>query len=173
MDESVEYTRTATAAGTERIVATPHVELVNVWELPERVREVREALAEEGIELEVGCGGELKPQSVPALSKDAVETIAHGRPGRRGSCSRCRSAASTSRFVARSAWLTTPTRSWPSTTGRRRTLRSIIVRNASSTLSSAPIVTGLPSPMSPAVVFAGSLPAARTFTTMSRQSACP
>jgi protein-tyrosine phosphatase len=83
IDESVEYARAATAAGTERIVATPHVEVVNVCELPERVREVREALVEEGIDLEVDCGGELKPQSVPALSKDALETIAHGPPGRR------------------------------------------------------------------------------------------
>jgi protein-tyrosine phosphatase len=83
MDESVDYARAAAAAGTERIVATPHVELLDVWELPERVRELRKALAGEGIELEVDCGGELKPQSIPKLSKDALETIAHGPPGRR------------------------------------------------------------------------------------------
>jgi len=83
LDDSVEYARTAAAAGTQRIVATPHVELVNVWELPERVSEVLEALDEEGIQLDVDCGGELKPYSLPALSNAALDTIAHGPPGRR------------------------------------------------------------------------------------------
>jgi protein-tyrosine phosphatase len=83
MEETVEYARTAARDGTETIVATPHVEQVEVAELPERVREVRQALAEEGIELEVRCGGELKPFSIPALSQDELETISHGPPGRR------------------------------------------------------------------------------------------
>lgn len=47
-------------------------------------------------------------------------------------------------LVARSPWLTIPTRSCPSITGRRRTFSSFIVWSASSTESSAPIVTGLP-----------------------------
>jgi protein-tyrosine phosphatase len=83
MEESVDYARTAAREGTETIVATPHVEQVDVAELPERVRELREALVDEGIELEVRCGGELKPFSVPALSELELDTIAHGPPGRR------------------------------------------------------------------------------------------
>jgi len=83
MDESLDYARTAVAAGTERIIATPHVELVDVRELPERVEELRDALGNEGIALELECGGEVKPYSVPALSHGALDTVAHGPPGRR------------------------------------------------------------------------------------------
>ena len=66
-----------------------------------------------------------------------------------------------------------PTRSWPSITGRRRTLCWAIVLRASWSESSAPTVTGLPSPSSPARVEAGSLPWARAFTTMSRSVSMP
>jgi protein-tyrosine phosphatase len=83
LEESIDYARAAAAAGTERIVATPHVELVNVPELPERVRELDRALATEGIELALDCGGELKPYSVPSLSDHELELIAHGPPGGR------------------------------------------------------------------------------------------
>jgi len=83
MEEALEYALVAARAGTERIVATPHVELVDVFELPERVAELREELAGEGIHLEVDCGGELKPHSVPALSHQELDLIAHGPPGRR------------------------------------------------------------------------------------------
>jgi protein-tyrosine phosphatase len=64
LDESVAYARAAVAAGTELIVATPHIEVVDVAELPDRVEEVRAALAAEGIDLSVEVGGELKPQSL-------------------------------------------------------------------------------------------------------------
>ena len=83
LDESVEYARTAWREGTERIVATPHVEQVEVLELPDRVREVAGALAEEGIELGVECGGELKPHSIGSLSDEELDVIAHGPPGGR------------------------------------------------------------------------------------------
>ncbi len=83
LEESIEYARAAAGAGTERIVATPHVELVQVPELPERVRELAGALADQGIELALDCGGELKPYSVPSLSDGELELIAHGPPGRR------------------------------------------------------------------------------------------
>jgi len=83
LEESVEYARTAVRAGTERIAATPHVERVDVRELPDRVRELREALAGEGIYLGVECGGELKPHSVPGLAQDELELIAHGPVRRR------------------------------------------------------------------------------------------
>jgi protein-tyrosine phosphatase len=82
LDESVAYARAAVAAGTELIVATPHIEVVDVAELPDRVEEVRAALAAEGIDLSVEVGGELKPQSLH-LSDAELEVIAHGPPGAR------------------------------------------------------------------------------------------
>jgi protein-tyrosine phosphatase len=83
MDESLAYAAAAVAAGTGTIVATPHVELVDVAELPERVGELRAALAEEGVELDVRCGGELKPFSIAYLSDADLELIAHGPPDAR------------------------------------------------------------------------------------------
>jgi protein-tyrosine phosphatase len=83
LDESVEYARAAAAAGTRTIVATPHVERVVVDELPDRVAEVRAALGAEGIELQVEVGGELKPESVAALSDAELDVIAQGPPGAR------------------------------------------------------------------------------------------
>jgi len=83
MDESVDYALTAARAGTDRIVATPHVEHVDVAELPARVDELRSALVETGVDLRVDCGGELKPYSIPSLSDAELETIAHGPAGRR------------------------------------------------------------------------------------------
>jgi protein-tyrosine phosphatase len=83
LEESREYARTAVAAGTGTIVATPHVERVDVSELPSRVDEVRAALAGEGIDLRVEVGGELKPGSLGSLSDEELETIAHGPPGAR------------------------------------------------------------------------------------------
>jgi hypothetical protein len=78
-------------------------------------------------------------------------------------------------FVAMSAWLMMPTSRWPSITGRRRTLLSVIVRSASLIESSAPMVTVLPSPTpsSPALTLLGSFPWASTFTTMSRSVSMP
>jgi protein-tyrosine phosphatase len=83
MEESLAYALLAVAAGTHRIVATPHVERIDVAELPDRVHELRTALAQEGIPLAVECGGELKPRSVGSLSQRELEVIAHGPEGRR------------------------------------------------------------------------------------------
>jgi len=83
MADSLEYAAAAVAAGTTTIVATPHAELVDVSELPDRVAELRAALEDEGIALDVRCGGELRPYSIPALSDDELELIAHGPPGAR------------------------------------------------------------------------------------------
>jgi protein-tyrosine phosphatase len=83
MEESLDYAMTAVAAGTARIVATPHVERVDVHELPDRVHELRSALARERIPLAVECGGELKPRSVFSLAQIELELIAHGPPDRR------------------------------------------------------------------------------------------
>jgi protein-tyrosine phosphatase len=81
--ESVEYAAAAVAAGTTTIVATPHVELVDVSELPDRVRALRATLEGEGVALDVRCGGELKPFSIPDLTDADLETIAHGPPDAR------------------------------------------------------------------------------------------
>ena len=83
LEESLDYAMAAVAAGTSRIVATPHVERVDVRELPERVHELRAALARERIPLAVECGGEVKPRSVWSLGQEELEIIAHGPPGRR------------------------------------------------------------------------------------------
>jgi protein-tyrosine phosphatase len=83
LDETVAYAAAVAAAGTTTIVATPHVELVDVAELPDRVQEVRDALRAEGIELRVEVGGELKPQSIGDLDADELEIIAHGPAGAR------------------------------------------------------------------------------------------
>lgn len=83
MDESVAYAAAAAGAGTTTIVATPHVEAVDVTELPERVNAVRAALAGEGIDLDVLVGGELKPFSIPDLSDAELDVIAHGPSGAR------------------------------------------------------------------------------------------
>ena len=83
MAESVEFAAAAAAAGTGTIVATPHVELVDVRELPDRVRAIRAALDEAGVALDVRCGGELKPFSIPDLSDADLDLIAHGPPGAR------------------------------------------------------------------------------------------
>ena len=83
LEESLEYARAAVASGTKTIVATPHVEQVDVRSLPDRVDEVRSALAREGIDLAVEVGGELKPESIGSLSQDELEIIAHGPPGAR------------------------------------------------------------------------------------------
>jgi protein-tyrosine phosphatase len=81
--QSVAYARAAVAAGTTTIVATSHVELLDVRELPDRVQEVRDALEEEGIDLRIEVGGELKPFSIGDLDEDELEIIAQGPPGDR------------------------------------------------------------------------------------------
>jgi protein-tyrosine phosphatase len=83
MAESLAYAAEAVAAGTTTIVATPHVEAVDVAELSDRVDELKAALAREGIGLDVRRGGELKPFSVPELTDADLELIAHGPPGAR------------------------------------------------------------------------------------------
>src|SRR3982751_1348163 len=83
LEQSLDYAMAAVAAGTSRIVATPHVERLDVFELPERVHQLRTALARERIPLAVEVGGELKPRSVFGMSQEQFEVIAHGPPGAR------------------------------------------------------------------------------------------
>jgi protein-tyrosine phosphatase len=83
MEESLDYARRAAEVGTDVVVATPHVEQVEVDDLPDRVAELRERLEHERIPLRVECGGELKPASVPLLGDAQLDTIAHGPSGAR------------------------------------------------------------------------------------------
>jgi protein-tyrosine phosphatase len=83
MAASVAYAAAAAASGTTTIVATPHVELVDVRELPDRVRELRSVLEAQGVAVDVRCGGELKHFSIAGLSDAELELIAHGPPGAR------------------------------------------------------------------------------------------
>ena len=83
MAESVAYAATVAGAGTTTVVATPHVELVDVHELSDRVAELGEALRADGVTLDLHVGGELKPMSVGGLSQSELELIAHGPPGAR------------------------------------------------------------------------------------------
>ena len=81
MTESVELARAAVADGTTTVVATPHVRtdfVTEPLELPERVREVREALERARVPLTVNCGGELGHDVVGILTQAQLEAIAQG-----------------------------------------------------------------------------------------------
>jgi protein-tyrosine phosphatase len=86
MAESLELARAAVADGTATVVTTPHVRadyVTDVAELPERVREMREALAAEDMALRVELGGELAHRMVGRLSQADLDTIAVGPPSGR------------------------------------------------------------------------------------------
>jgi protein-tyrosine phosphatase len=86
MDESVALAALAAAEGTGTIVATPHVRsdfFTAVHELPERVRELEDRLAAEGITLCVKRGGELGHDMVGRLAQPDLELIAQGPTGGR------------------------------------------------------------------------------------------
>ncbi|MEA2431571.1 MAG: protein-tyrosine phosphatase [Thermoleophilaceae bacterium] len=86
MDESVALAAAAVADGTRTVVATPHVRtgfLTDVSELPDRVRELSDRLACEGIGLAVRRGAELGHDMVGRLSQAELDSVAHGPPGGR------------------------------------------------------------------------------------------
>lgn len=80
---ALDLAEAAVADGTRRVVTTPHVRLVDVRELPERVARLRTLLAAARLPLEIVCGGELAPDDVSTLDDDELELIAHGPSGRR------------------------------------------------------------------------------------------
>jgi protein-tyrosine phosphatase len=85
-DESVALAAAAVAEGTSTVVATPHVRsdfFTAVHELPERIMELEERLAGEGIDLKILRGGELGHDMVGRLAQPDLELIAHGPPGGR------------------------------------------------------------------------------------------
>ena len=69
--------------GTRVITCTPHAAYVDVAEIPERVRQLRAAVAQAGIDLDVRPGAELAWRDVHALGGAELETVAQGPPGRR------------------------------------------------------------------------------------------
>jgi protein-tyrosine phosphatase len=75
--------REAVRDGTRVITCTPHAAHVHVAEIPERVRELRAALVQAGIDLDVRPGAELAWHDVTALGGAELETVAQGPPGRR------------------------------------------------------------------------------------------
>jgi protein-tyrosine phosphatase len=86
MEESIHIACLACLEGTATVVATPHVRgdfMTDVSDLPDRVREVREALAGEGIELQVLVGAELGHDMVGRLDGAELELLAQGPPGAR------------------------------------------------------------------------------------------
>jgi protein-tyrosine phosphatase len=86
LSDSLDLARAAIEDGTATIVATPHVRgdfVTDVLSLPERVRELQEALDAESISLGVRCGGELGHDMVGRLSQHELDTIAQGPPGAR------------------------------------------------------------------------------------------
>jgi protein-tyrosine phosphatase len=87
LQESLDLSRAALAAGTRTIVATPHVRddlgLTDPREIAARVRELRSALVAARIPLEVACGGELGHQMAFCLRRDELDLLAQGPPDAR------------------------------------------------------------------------------------------
>jgi protein-tyrosine phosphatase len=80
---AMELARAAVRDGTRLVTCTPHAAFVDVAEIPERVRELRAALREADIDLEVRTGAELAWDDVPVLGAAQLETVAQGPPGGR------------------------------------------------------------------------------------------
>src|SRR2546423_15230085 len=86
MDESVALAAAAVADGTSTVVATPHVRsgfLTDVSDLPDRVRELSERLARDGVGLAVRGGAELGHDMVGRLGQQELDGVGHGPPGGR------------------------------------------------------------------------------------------
>jgi protein-tyrosine phosphatase len=80
---AMELARAAVRDGTRLVTCTPHAAFVDVAEIPKRVRELRAALGEADIDLEVRAGAELAWNDVPELDGAELEAVAQGPPGRR------------------------------------------------------------------------------------------
>jgi protein-tyrosine phosphatase len=69
------------ADGTGLVVCTPHVHLVDVASLPDRVSALDAALRAAEIPLQVAAGGEVRPGT--RLEPAELQILAHGPPSRR------------------------------------------------------------------------------------------
>ncbi len=86
MSECVDLAWAAARDGTSTVVATPHVRsdyLTDVWELRERARAVKSALAHDDVPVSVAVGGELGHDMVGRLRQLELDMIAQGPPHRR------------------------------------------------------------------------------------------
>jgi protein-tyrosine phosphatase len=84
IEQSLELAVAAVRDGTRVVVATPHVHPEHITEpaeIPARVRELKDRLAHERIELAVRPGGELAHGMVARLGQRELEAIAQGPPG--------------------------------------------------------------------------------------------
>jgi protein-tyrosine phosphatase len=84
---SLALAEAAVAAGTGAVVATPHVRtdlgITDAREIDARVRDMRAALTEAGVNLEVCCGGELGHEMAFRLGQEELELLAQGPQGAR------------------------------------------------------------------------------------------
>jgi protein-tyrosine phosphatase len=81
MADALDLARLAVADGTSVVVATPHVHLVDVATIPERVRELQDELDRHLIPLEVRAGGEVSPGT--SITDDEADVLAQGPAGAR------------------------------------------------------------------------------------------
>jgi protein-tyrosine phosphatase len=80
---SLALAREAVADGTGLITCTPHARDTDVSEVPERTRQLRSALADAGIDLEIRAGVELAWDDVARLDDATLQALAHGPAERR------------------------------------------------------------------------------------------
>ena len=83
MDGALELARAAVADGTRLVTCTPHAHTVDFAEVPDRVHELRAALAAAGIPLELRPGTELSWDDVFRADDPGLASLAHGPVGRR------------------------------------------------------------------------------------------
>jgi protein-tyrosine phosphatase len=81
LDESLALARLAAADGTGLVICTPHVEVVDLFSLPDRVRELDAALRDEQIPLQIKPGGEIRAGT--SLTCAQLEILGQGPSGRR------------------------------------------------------------------------------------------
>jgi protein-tyrosine phosphatase len=80
---ALDLARETVADGTGLVVCTPHAHMIDVDELPDRVRRLRAALAAAGIDLELRRGAELSWDHVARYDDRMLEAVAQGPPGNR------------------------------------------------------------------------------------------
>src|SRR5947209_8813077 len=83
-DGSIALAEAAAAEGTGTIVATPHVReehATDVFDLVERMRELRDQVRGAGVDVDLRLGAELAHTMVARLPQRELETIALGPPG--------------------------------------------------------------------------------------------
>jgi protein-tyrosine phosphatase len=86
LEASVALARAAAQDGTSAILTTPHIHpehVTDVRVLPGLVHAVSKRLADEGVVIELHCGGELDVAMVACLDDDELDVIATGAPSGR------------------------------------------------------------------------------------------